>query len=311
MRGHFVARLLSPWGVAVTASRHAGDRRRRAPRPPRAPSPDRARRAGRRRGRRGPERGVPPRHRPRRDLPVRLGAHRGHDRGRSRQRAVRRPLARQAPVHAADALRRPPRDAGRRAGGSRRPGRCGGEAPAHPRRGAGRAPRGRGGVAGRGMQAGADGTGGGPPGPKEGGAGPEPPAPGAGGAVGVNLEGRGGFLFRDTPAPPARVEPWAALLPPLDPTTMGWYERGWYLGPHKEQIFDTAGNAGPTIWWDGRIVGGWRQDEGGALKLQMLEDIGADGLRSVEREAERLSRWLDGTRVLPRFPSPLFRRAQI
>jgi hypothetical protein len=47
------------------------------------------------------------------------------------------------------------------------------------------------------------------------------------------------------------------------------------------------------------------------VELQMLEDIGADGLRSVEREAARLSRWLDGTRVLPRFPSPLFRGARI
>jgi len=31
-------------------------------------------------------------------------------------------------------------------------------------------------------------------------------------------------------------EPWAALLPALDPTTMGWSERDWYvgleLGPH-------------------------------------------------------------------------------
>jgi Winged helix DNA-binding domain len=131
------------------------------------------------------------------------------------------------------------------------------------------------------------------------------------GAVEVDLDGHTGYLLPDDIDPPEPVEPWAALLPPLDPTTMGWYERGWYLGPHKEQIFDTAGNAGPTVWWDGRIVGGWRQDEGGAVELQMLEDIGADGLRAVEREAARLSRWLGGTRVLPRFPSPLFRRARI
>ena len=105
------------------------------------------------------------------------------------------------------------------------------------------------------------------------------------------------------------MEPWAALLPPLDPTTMGWYERDWYLGPHREQLFDTAGNAGPTIWWDGRTVGGWRQDEAGAVVLQMLEDVGADALRAIENEAARLTDWLDGTRVLPRFPSPLFRAA--
>ena len=32
---------------------------------------------------------------------------------------------------------------------------------------------------------------------------------------------------------PPRSAPWVALLPPLDPTTMGWNERDWYLGPHK------------------------------------------------------------------------------
>jgi hypothetical protein len=130
-------------------------------------------------------------------------------------------------------------------------------------------------------------------------------------AVEVDLGGQTGYLLPDDLDPPEPVEPWAALLPPLDPATMGWRERAWYLGPYREQIFDAAGNGGPTVWWDGRIVGGWRQDEGGDVELQMLEDIGPDGLRHVEREAERLDRWLDGTRVLPRFPSPLFRRAQI
>src|SRR5918992_2376063 len=97
------------------------------------------------------------------------------------------------------------------------------------------------------------------------------------------------------------VEPWAALLPPLDPTTMGWIERDWYLGPFKEQLFDPSGNAGPTVWWDGRIVGGWRQGGEGEVELQMLEDVGADGLRAVAHEADRLTRWLAGTKVLPRF----------
>jgi hypothetical protein len=125
-------------------------------------------------------------------------------------------------------------------------------------------------------------------------------------AVEVVLDGQIGYLLPEDLEPPEPVEPWAALLPPLDPTTMGWQERGWYLGPHKERVFDSAGNGGPTVWWDGRIVGGWRQDEDGAVEAQMLEDIGADGLHAVELEAERLTQWLDGTRVLPRFPSPLF-----
>jgi hypothetical protein len=86
---------------------------------------------------------------------------------------------------------------------------------------------------------------------------------------------------------------------------MGWFERDWYVGPHKSQVFDATGNAGATIWWNGRIVGGWRQADTGEVIPQVLEDIGADGRRSIETEVARLSEWLDGTRVLPRFPSPL------
>jgi Winged helix DNA-binding domain len=127
--------------------------------------------------------------------------------------------------------------------------------------------------------------------------------------VEVDLDGQTGYVLADDLEPPEPVEPWVALLPPLDPTTMGWYERDWYLGPHRQQLFDTAGNAGPTIWSAGRAVGGWRQDEAGEVVVQMLEDVGGDALRAIEAEAARLTEWLDGTRVLPRFPSPLFRAA--
>lgn len=124
-------------------------------------------------------------------------------------------------------------------------------------------------------------------------------------AVEVDLEGQTGYLLPDDLEAPDPVDPWAALLPPLDPTAMGWFERDWYLGPHKEQLFDTNGNAGPTAWWDGRIVGGWRQTETGEVDPQLLEDIGRTGRRALEAEATRLTEWLGGTRVLARFPSPL------
>ena len=123
--------------------------------------------------------------------------------------------------------------------------------------------------------------------------------------VEVDLDGQAGYLLPDDLEATDVVEPWAALLPPLDPTTMGWFERDWYLGPHKSQLFDTSGNAGPTMWWDGRIVGGWMQSENGEVVLQLLEDVGAEGLAALEREAARLTKWLGGARVLPRFPSPL------
>ena len=126
-------------------------------------------------------------------------------------------------------------------------------------------------------------------------------------AVEVDLEGRTGYLLRDDLEATDPVEPWAALLPPLDPTTMGWFERDWYLGPYKAQLFDTNGNAGPTVWWDGRVVGGWRQSDTGEVVLQLLEDVGSAGVLALETEAARLTEWLGGVRVLPRFPSPLSR----
>jgi hypothetical protein len=130
------------------------------------------------------------------------------------------------------------------------------------------------------------------------------------GAVEVDLDGVPGVALPDDLEPEAPLEPWAALLPALDPTTMGWQQREWYLGDHKAAIFDTAGNGGMTAWWDGRIVGGWNQTPDGEVFLQLLEDVGADARAALDREAARLGAWLDGVRLAPRFPSPLSQSAQ-
>jgi hypothetical protein len=125
--------------------------------------------------------------------------------------------------------------------------------------------------------------------------------------VEVELEhGATGIVLAGDDAPVRSPKPWAALLPSLDPTVMGWAEREWYLGPHRPAVFDTNGNAGPTVWWDGRIVGGWNQRPDGEIVWLVLEDIGADGRRAVERQVGRLQTWLDGTRVVARFPTPLY-----
>ena len=59
------------------------------------------------------------------------------------------------------------------------------------------------------------------------------------GAVEVRLEdGRPAWLHPDDADEVSAPEGWAALLPSLDPTTMGWKERDFYLGPHAEHIFD-------------------------------------------------------------------------
>ena len=102
----------------------------------------------------------------------------------------------------------------------------------------------------------------------------------------VELDGATGVVLADDLEPTPRPEPWAALLPTLDPTTMGWKERDWYLGLHASVLFDSNGNAGPTVWWDGRVVGGWSQRGDGEIVFELLEDVGADAVRAVEAEAE-------------------------
>jgi hypothetical protein len=102
-------------------------------------------------------------------------------------------------------------------------------------------------------------------------------------------------------------EPAAALLPSLDASVMGWKERDWYLGAHVGAIFDRNGNAGPSVWWDGRIVGGWVQRPNGEVAFRVLEDVGAAGEGAIAGEAERLERWLGDVRVTPRFRTPLER----
>lgn len=120
-------------------------------------------------------------------------------------------------------------------------------------------------------------------------------------------DGSDGYLLPDDLEPVAAPAPWAALLPSLDPTAMGWQERGWYLGPHRDPLFDRSGNIGPTVWWDGRIVGGWAQRPDGTVVHRLLEDIGAEGVAAVDRAAGDIEAVLGGVRVSPRFPTPLQR----
>jgi len=127
------------------------------------------------------------------------------------------------------------------------------------------------------------------------------------GAVEVDLDGTPGFVMPDDVDVAPSPEPWVALLPALDPTVMGWKERAWYLGDQGPALFDRSGNAGPTVWWNGRIVGGWAGRKDGRVAFQLLEDVGADATAQVEAEAARLEAWLGGVSVIPRFRVPLER----
>ncbi len=124
-------------------------------------------------------------------------------------------------------------------------------------------------------------------------------------AVEVDLDGQAGLVLRDDLDAADVSVPWVALLPPLDPTTMGWQARDWYLGDHKAAIFDSTGNAGPTIWADGRIVGGWAIRASGEVVTRLLEDAGQEAATAIDAEAARLTTWLRSVAVVPRFPTPL------
>jgi hypothetical protein len=127
-------------------------------------------------------------------------------------------------------------------------------------------------------------------------------------AVEVSLDGDGtGWLLPDDVDPVAEVEPWAALLPVLDPTVMGWKGRDFYLGPHGPRLFDTNGNAGTTAWWDGRVVGCWVQDEAGAVEVRPLVTLPKAALEALDAEAARLTEWLAGVRVGTVYPSTAMR----
>jgi hypothetical protein len=125
----------------------------------------------------------------------------------------------------------------------------------------------------------------------------------------ADLDGAPGIMLREDDSPvPDSPEPWAALLPALDPTAMGWRERGWYVGGCAPALFDRSGNIGPTVWWDGRIVGGWAHRADGEIAVRLLEDIGAEGAAAVDAQAGRLREWIGkNLRVTPRFRTPLER----
>jgi hypothetical protein len=129
----------------------------------------------------------------------------------------------------------------------------------------------------------------------------------AAGAIEVDLDGEAGVAMPDDLAPTKAPRPWAALLPALDTTVMGWQARGWFLGDRAPRLFDRSGNAGPTVWWKGRVVGGWAQRADGEVVWELFEDVGRDATTAVGRRAADLASWLGDRRFTPRFRTPLER----
>jgi hypothetical protein len=123
----------------------------------------------------------------------------------------------------------------------------------------------------------------------------------------VDLDGEVGLVLAGDVEPAERPPPWVRLLPALDATVMGWKGRHWYLGAHGPALFDRNGNAGPTVWCDGRVVGGWAQRTDGEVVHHLFEDIGTEARADLDALAARLTIWMGPIRVTPRFRTPLER----
>jgi len=131
---------------------------------------------------------------------------------------------------------------------------------------------------------------------------------GAVGAVEVALDDGVGYVLPGDPHPVDQADPWVALLPGLDPTVMGWKERAWYLGDQASDLFDRNGNAGPTVWANGRVVGAWEQTEQGEIAVELFGRLGAATRKLVDAERESLRSWLGDVRIRTRFATPLGRK---
>ncbi len=126
------------------------------------------------------------------------------------------------------------------------------------------------------------------------------------GAVEVALDDGVGYVLPDDVDEVEPSGPSALLLPGLDPSTMGWKQRDFHLDPaYVPLLFDRNGNGGPTLWVDGRVVGGWTQRRSGEIVLRVLDDIGAEAHAALEQQAHGLQALLGDVRFSVRFPAPL------
>ncbi len=117
-----------------------------------------------------------------------------------------------------------------------------------------------------------------------------------------------GWLLADDTTPEPATDPVAALLPALDPTPMGWKERDWFLPADRTPLYDAYGNVGPTIWWDGEVVGGWAVGADGRVATEIVTDRGRACTDAVAAAAAALEPRLEGARITPSFPTPLEKR---
>ncbi|MEA3059604.1 MAG: hypothetical protein QOE50_1016, partial [Sphingomonadales bacterium] len=110
--------------------------------------------------------------------------------------------------------------------------------------------------------------------------------------VEVDLDGGPGVVLAEDLEPVPSLEPWVTLFPALDTSPMAFSERAWFLGDHGPKIFDRSGNIGPTVWSNGRIVGGWAQRKNGTSAYTLFEVIGHEAEEAIGSKAHSLAAWL-------------------
>jgi hypothetical protein len=119
--------------------------------------------------------------------------------------------------------------------------------------------------------------------------------------VEVAIEGMGeGYLMMTEDAQRLDSEalpgaPYVSFLPALDPYIMGYRDRRRFLAPeHNVHVFDRAGNAMPTVWANGQVVGAWRQRKNGEVVYGLFEEVNEEEQALLEAEAQRLEEFLGG-----------------
>jgi len=89
---------------------------------------------------------------------------------------------------------------------------------------------------------------------------------------------------------------------------MGYHDRRRFLAAeHRAKVFDRAGNAVPTVWANGRVVGawGWRKDD--SVIYGLFDSVGAEEHTRLEDNRRQLKEFLEGERPAPYTRTPFTR----
>ena len=74
------------------------------------------------------------------------------------------------------------------------------------------------------------------------------------------------------------------------------------------EVFDSAGNGGPSLWVDGRVVGAWAQTRDGTIHTHYFERVAAARRREIDQRIKELKSWIGDTRFTVRFPGDIHAR---